>query len=106
MKLTFEKLGEKVEICINGHHLLFSQGTIQMATIDGLRLDYDGVVKEYPNLKDDKEWRIKAIENFKNKIKELDTEKEVAQYVIKDLKKHDYELTNAQKDGFRAIKKL
>ncbi len=77
-----------------------------MATIDGLRLDYDGVVKEYPNLKDDKEWRIKAIENFKNKIKELDTEKEVAQYVIKDLKKHDYELTNAQKDGFRAIKKL
>jgi len=106
MKLTFEKLGEIVEVYIMGHQLLFSDGTTQMATIDGLKLDYDGVVKEYPELKDDREWRIKAIENFKEKIKELESEKEVAHYVVKDLKKHGYILKNAQQNGFRATPKI
>ena len=106
MKLTFKKFDEIVEIYIMGHSLLFSQGNRQMATIEGLQLDFDGVVKEYPELKDEKDWRIMAISKFKDKIKSLKNEKEVAQYLVKDLKKHHYELINAQQEGFRATKTL
>lgn len=106
MKLTFEKMGEITEINIMGHNLLFSCGHRQLATIDGLKLDYEGVIKEYPELKDAKDWRIKAIVRFKEKIKTLKGEKEVAKYLVEDLLKHHYKLINAQQDGFRATKNL
>lgn len=106
MKLIFEKEGTKIEVYINGHNLFFSDGTTQMTTMEGLKFDYGGVIKEFPDLKDEKNWRIEAVKRFKEKIKVLETEKDVAKYVVNDLQKHQYKLISAQKEGFRAGKTL
>ena len=77
-----------------------SQGN-QWCPIDGLRLSEIGVKKEFPDLKNDSEWKSKAIQKFKDKVSDMETEKEIAEYIIADLKKFGYEPKFWQEAGYR-----
>jgi len=100
------KLGNEVlEVRIKDSVCFFRTSPLQpFATIDGLKLDKLGVIKEFPDLKDNKDWKKIAIERFKNKMKELKTEKEQASYIIEDLSKYGYEPQYLQREGFRPVK--
>lgn len=95
---------EMVFIRVDGHDVRFSDSSGKMATIEGLKLSRSGVTKEFPDLKDDEHWRQKAIERFKQKIKELDGEDEIFKFVINDLKGYGYIPLYKQKQGFRREK--
>ncbi len=104
--ILFEFASEKILVTIKGNNIFFSstdQGAIQ-STIDGLKLDYSGVIKEFPDLEGKDNWREETIKRFKKKIKELRTEQDRADYIIYDLKKFGYVAEQIQKGGFRPEK--
>lgn len=76
----------------------------QFAGIERLKLNKDGVIKEFPDLKDNEDWKNEAIKRFKEKIKTMNTEMERANYVIKDLQKFGYKPMFMQRQGFRPTK--
>ena len=104
--LMFRFGSEIILVKVDGTNIQFGntgQGN-KLATLDGLRLSYAGVVKEFPDLKDDSEWRRKAIQRFKDKISTFDSEEEITKYIIEDLKKFGYIPRYKQKAGFRPVK--
>jgi len=74
------------------------------ATIEGIKLSKAGVMKEFPDLKDNPLWKEEAIKRFKQKINELGTEEAIAEYIIADLQKVGYVPKWKQKQGFRRVK--
>lgn len=106
INLFFEHFGEHVVVEVNGKNVLFSNskfGAIK-SDISGLKLNYKGVVKEFPDLQGEDNWKALAIKKFKDKIDMMDNEKEIAQYIIEDLKKHGYIPLYKQIPGFRPNK--
>lgn len=104
--ILFSFGNEKVLITIDGEKVWFSNtnyGAVK-SEIDGLQLDRDGVIREFPDLEDDVEWRTKVIERFKKKMKKFATEEDRADYVIFDLRKYGYVPEQIQKEGFRPRK--
>lgn len=103
ISVIFSFGNEKVLINVQGHNVYFGSTEFgaQLAPIEGLKLSKAGVLKEFPELTDDKNWRGKAITKFKKKILELKTETDVADYIIEDLKKFGYKPEFKQRDGFR-----
>ena len=96
---------EMIEVRVKGNVVCFRKGAdVQFATIDNLKLDKKGVLKEFPDLKDKDDWMAQARIRFKSKIKELNTEEERVEYIIKDLSKFGYVPRFMQKSGFRPIK--
>ena len=94
-----------VFVRVRGATIMFAsslQGKV-WSPIDGLKLSYEGVLKEFPELKDNGDWKAIAIQKFKDKISGLKDEDEVADYVITDLKKHGYIAKYKQKMGFRRV---
>ena len=92
-----------VLVKVKGHDVSFgssSQGA-QLATIDGLKLNYSGVIEEFPDLEGKEDWRQQAIEKFKEKIKSFDSEEKIVEYIIEDLRKFGYIPKYKQKAGFR-----
>ena len=103
--LIFGFGSEIVEIRIENTNVLFrNQKSLGFTTIDGLKLDYKGVCREFPDLELRTDWREEAINRFKEKIKSLKTESERADYIIEDLKKYGYVPMYMQKKGFRTKK--
>lgn len=103
--IIFGYANEVIEVRIQNKNVYFRTSQFQQfADIEGLKLDKEGVVKEFPELKNNKEWRKIAIEKFREKIKNMKTEKERAQYIIDDLTKFGYIPMYLQKDGFRPVK--
>jgi hypothetical protein len=101
----FEYCGEKVEVRVQNLNCFFRTSQFQQwATIDGLRLDKVGVIKEFPELKDNKNWKEETIKRFKEKMKILKTESERIKYVIEDLTKFGYKPLFLQRSGYRPIK--
>ena len=101
----FEFGSEKVEVRVQNVSCFFrSSQNMQFVTIDSLRLDKAGVIKEFPDLENDEEWRTKAIERFKEKLKNMETEKQRIQYVIDDLSKFGYKPLFLQEQGHRPIR--
>ncbi len=97
---------DKILVNIKGDKIFFSSteyGAVE-TTIDGLKLDYSGVIREFPDLEGDSEWKEKTIKRFKEKIKELSTEQDRADYIIYDLQKYGYVAEQIQKGGFRPEK--
>lgn len=94
---------EKILVIVEGNRVSFSstQFGIQKTTIDGLKLDKRGVIREFPDLEGDDAWRLKAIGRFKEKISSFNSEKAIADYVIEDLKKFGYIPEQIQREGFR-----
>lgn len=98
--------GDTILVKVNGNTVELgntNQGN-KLATIEGLQLNKQGVLKEFPDLKDDLDWKPKAIQRFKDKIRSFNTEEERANYVIEDLRKHGYRPKAKQKAGFRVEK--
>ena len=100
--VVFEFANEIVEVRVEGSNVFFRNGnTIQWATIEGLKLDYNGVVKEHPDLEGVDEWKAQAILRFKSKIKSFNSENQRINYIIEDLRKYGYIPKFKQKKGFR-----
>jgi hypothetical protein len=104
--LIFNHASEVVIVRIKGNEILFGSTLYgaQLASIDGLKLDFQGTIREFPDLKKDLEWREKAIKRFKEHIKKLKTEDEKADYLIKELRTKGYTPKLKEKAGFRAVK--
>lgn len=94
---------DTILVVVKGNEVTFgntSFGAV-MSSIDGLKLSREGAIKEFPDLKDNPNWRNEAIKRFKEKIALLDKEKEILEYVITDLKKYGYVPKYKQVQGFR-----
>ncbi len=104
--LTFQRASEMILIHIKGNSITFGSTTFgaKMADISGLKLDFQGTIREFPDLEKDINWREKAIERFKNHIKTLKNEDEIANYIIYELKNKGYTPKLKEKAGFRQEK--
>jgi len=103
--VVFEYAAEPVEVRVIGTNILFRTMTSGgWITIDNIKLNYSGVVREFPDLEKDDDWKEKAIERFKDKIKKFNTEMERANYITEDLRKHGYIPRFRQRAGFRPEK--
>lgn len=101
--IIFQFASEIIDIRIDGTNIFFNKQAKGFATIDQLKLKKDGVIKEFPDLKDDPQWRTKAIKRFKEKIKSLNGEMTRMRYIIKDLSSHGYKPLAYQKTGHRIV---
>ena len=101
--LIFHHASEVVIVRINGHSITFGSTMFgaKMADISGLRLDFNGTIREFPDLKDDLNWREKAIERFRKHIETLKDEDKIADYIIYELRNKGYQPRLKQKPGFR-----
>ena len=96
---------EVIEIRVDGINVTFRTAQAPgFTTIEGLRLEKVGVIKEFPDLKDNENWQNIARERFKEKIKTLNTEKERVDYIVEDLKKFGYVATHLQRQGHRPVR--
>jgi hypothetical protein len=103
--IIFQLASEHFEVRIDNGNVMFRTSSTNGAfgTIDNLQLNYAGVIKEHPDLKDKEDWRQEAINRFKDKIKTMN-EIQAARYIIQDLSKFGYTPLYSQKDGFRVTK--
>lgn len=105
IKGTFQYGGYYYEVIIKGNELLFSDTLTQKITpISGLSISKSGVLKEFPDLEDDEEWKQKAIQRLKEYMKKLKTEEEKLSYVRNELIKYGYIPLYKQRGGFRPVK--
>ena len=104
--LLFQFANEFILVRIEGSKVLFSNTAFgnKMTTIDGLKLDYKGVCREFPDLETNPDWKKIAIERFKNKINGMSSEEDISNYIIEDLRKHGYIPKSKQRKGFRIEK--
>ena len=104
IRLHFDFGGDRIMVEIKGKSLMF--GNISkdnfMVPVDKLKLDHKGIIKEFPDLKNDSKWKDKAVKRFKSHVSNLKSEDERAEYVIDDLKHHGYKAKLKEKSGFRA----
>lgn len=104
--LIFSRADEIIFVRIKGNNITFRNSSSGMleSSIDGLRFIKTGVVKEFPDLKDNPEWDSISKARFKDKIKSMENEDDIADYILSDLKKHEYKPMWKQKQGFRREK--
>lgn len=105
IQVFFQQGSERMAIRIIGENVLFIdlQNNI-VAPLEGLNLNKQGVIKEYPDLKDDEEWKSKSIQRFVDKIKSLPSETERAKWLIEEMKSMNYTPLYQQRNGFRPQK--
>lgn len=104
--VVFQFGNEIVEVRINGGELYFRTSTFgsQFVPLESLKIDKSGALKDNPDLKDDIEWRMKAINRLKDKVKTLGSDRKRAEYVINDLKRYGYIPMYMQEAGHRVVK--
>ena len=104
--LIFQFASESIEVRIDKTNILFRTTVTNgaFATIENLKLDYNGVCREHPDLELVKDWREQAIKRFKEKINTMKNETEIKEYIIKDLTKFGYKPLYMQRQGFRPEK--
>jgi len=103
IEILFSFGNEIILVKVDGNNVKFSNsafGSVE-TDISGLKLSHEGVIKEFPDLRDDANWKNKAIHRFKDHIKSLKTEEERVNYIIDDLERHGYTAKYKQKRGFR-----
>ena len=106
INLHFQRANEVILIVINGNNVLFGSTIFgaALADISGLKLDFHGTIREFPDLKEDLQWREKAIERFKKHIKALNDEDKISDYIICELRNKGYIPKLKQKQGFRPVR--
>lgn len=104
IRSTYRLGGELFNIIIDGTNLMFLNSSGTITTIDGVRISKGGVIKEFPELENNPEWKKIAIERLKEKIKSLQTEMERTNYVKDELVKFGYEAMFYQRAGHRPSK--
>jgi len=94
---------ETYRVVVNGSVVMFGK-TAQggLATIDKLKLSKSGVIKEFPDLEGNENWRTIAIERFREKISRMNSEVEIIRYVVDDLQKFGYKPIKMNRAGFRS----
>lgn len=104
--IIFRFGNELIEVRSEGNSILFrvNQYGGAFVPIEGIKLSKNGVIKEHPDLKDNKFWKEEAIKRFKEHLKKMKTEKETTDYIIKELTKCGYVPLYMQKKGHRTIK--
>lgn len=104
--LIFKQANEIVLVRIIGRKILFGSTVYgaKMADISGLKLDFQGTIREFPDLKDDLQWREKAIQRFKEHILKIGNEDKIADYIVYELRNKGYVPQLKQKTGFRPQK--
>lgn len=97
---------EIVEVRLQDSRLLFrtSQFGGALAPLESLQLNQQGVLKEFPDLEGNPEWKTIAIQRLKDKLKDMTSDDERMSYVIVDLQKYGYKPLIKQKDGYRPEK--
>ena len=105
--VIFQFGSDIVEVRVDGFNVLFrtQQFGGAFAPIDGLNISHAGVIKEFPDLDNNPDWKKEAINRFKEKIKLYATEKDRMDYIIQDLKRYGYIPLYWQEKGFR-VKRL
>ena len=102
IQITFELGGENVQVIIKDNDLLFFDVTTgTTTTIEGLQLSKSGCIKEFPDLKDNIDWKKESINRFKLKVKSIEKEKDKMNYIISELTKQGYKALYFQRAGFR-----
>ncbi len=98
--------GDTVEIRVDDSEVVFRTTKFggQFTNIKGLRLSKSGVIKEFPDLKNNPDWRNLACMRFRKKMKKMKSEEDRINYIIKDLSKFGYVPLYLQKKGNRPIK--
>ena len=102
---NFQLGGDQIEIIVDKENIMFrdtSSGTT--TTVHGLRLSKSGVIKEHPDLKDDEDWRKKALDRLKEHVKKIKTEDKKMNYIKDELSKHGYTPLFKQRAGWRPQK--
>ncbi len=103
IELMFYFGSDIILVRVSNNDITFSNSAFGnlYAPIDNLKLSRIGVIKEFPELEYEENWKDEAIERFKNKISSLKTEEKKAEYIIGDLRKHGYIPRYKQRNGFR-----
>lgn len=106
IEILFELGSEVILVVIRGKNIQFGSTTYgaQMTDISGMKLNYDGVVKEFPDLKNREDWKEETILRFKDHIKNLKSEEEISRYIINELSGYGYKAKIKKKKGFRPMK--
>lgn len=81
----------------------FVNGIPTYTKLEGLQFNVSGIIKEFPDLKDKEipEMRKIALQRFKDHLDKMKSEKELIQYVYRELGKSGYIFKSIQKPGFR-----
>lgn len=105
IEIIFSLASEVVLVVIEGNNVRFGSTTYgsQLADISGLKLDYPGVIREFPDLETDPNWKEEAIKRFKEHISSLKTENEKCDYIIKELEAWGYTAKSKRRGGFRPV---
>ena len=102
---TFQFGSDILIVEVDTNNVMFLDGaTGMLAPIEGLRINRAGVIKQFPDLEQDENWRKKAIERFKEHIAKMPTEDTKIAYVVTELKTHGYIPLFKQKNGWRPEK--
>ncbi len=103
--IVFQFGADVVEVRIENKTVFFrtSQFT-NFGDIDGIKLNKVGVLREFPDLKDKEDWMSIVRKRFKDKIKQMKTERQRADYIMEDLTKYGYKPMWEQVSGFRPKK--
>jgi len=102
---TFQVDSDLISVKIEGNNLaFFDVGTGLMTTLEGIKFSKAGVLKEFPDLKDNPDWKLISMERLKNHIKSFKTEMEKINYVKDELIKFGYKALFYQVAGFRTKK--
>ena len=105
IKLTVKLGGEIFEVIVNQTELLFySINSQSFTTIKGLKISKGGVLKEFPDLEDNPNWKDIALERLKEKMNSYQTEREKLTYVMNELLKFGYQILFYQRAGGRPTK--
>ena len=98
---AYFSLGEQiVEVSIAGNGLQFKDITNNNLIYPNFT--YLNVIKEFPDLKDDSEWQIKAGKRFIEFFLKIEGEMNRLTYIKDELQKQGYKPTYFQQQGFRA----
>ena len=99
---TFKLGGELVSVKVEGNNLAFFDiGTGQITTLEGIRFSKAGVLKEFPDLEGDDNWKKKALDRLKEHMKKKETEWEKMLYIKEELNKFGYDALYYQRAGHR-----
>jgi len=105
ININFRLGGDLITVKIEGTSVFFYDPSLSLyTTIEGLKLNKAGVIKEFPDLKDNENWKGEAVKRFKEHIKKLNNEQNRKNYVIEELKKHGYTPISIQRKGYRPEK--
>ena len=105
IQCTFKQGARIVALRIIQDNVLFIDlQTNKVAPIEGLRFDKRGVIIEYPDLKDNPDWKQISIQRFVDKLKQLPTEEQKSKWLISEMKKMGATPLYKQKSGFRTQK--